>query len=235
MIAECLAHFYKRRLTIIRELNLKKIIRRKNPYLFKALATEKAADIVEQVLLAYLSASDETIFGNCFFEPIAIAVSEGTVAPAAGVDFAKESKTTYTAYAMKSGPYIFNSSQKLRQSDEFNELRKRLYKLHKQFDPVLAAGYGRTNQLPTKKRPYRVSSGQSFWKEITGDSDFYLKIIALMKDYPAAHKALYRPEWDAAVNRLTIEFANEFCLSDGHIDWEKLTKFVSQERTLKIK
>jgi len=50
-----------------------------------------------------------------------------------------------------------------------------------------------------------------------------------MKDIPAEHKEAYQPEWDAAVNRLTSEFLRDFCFPDGHIDWEKLTRFVSAE------
>lgn len=230
LIRTGLEEFYKRRLSVLQKLQLKKILSRKNPYLFRALATEKASEIVEQILAAYVSSSDETIFGDAFFESVARAASDAKVSDARGVDFIIEKTDRYTAVSLKSGPNIFSASQKRRQNDEFNELRSRLLKLHKRFDPLLAHAYGRRNADPTAKWIYRERSGQAFWAEITGDSDFYLKLIRLMKGIPAKHKKAHAEEWGAAVNRFTVEFARDFCLSDGRIDWEKLVKFVSEAK-----
>ena len=36
--------------------------------------------------------------------------------------------------------------------------------------------------------------------------------------------------WDAAVNKFTAEFIRDFCFADGSIDWEKLVRFVSEDR-----
>ena len=116
LISECLQDFYKRRLQKLEQLHLKVFLRRKNPYLFRALATEKASEIVEQVLVAYIGASDETIFGDAFFEPIVRIASGGKTSDAEGVDFVVESEERITAVALKSGPYRYNASQKKRQS-----------------------------------------------------------------------------------------------------------------------
>lgn len=202
LISKCLQEFYQRRLQKLDQLRLKTFLRRKNPYLFKALATEDASNIVEQVLVAYLGASDETIFGDVFFEPIAKIVSSGKVSDAEGVDFVVESPSRILAVALKSGPNIFNASQKKRQSQEFMAVRNRLYKVHKQFDPLLGHAYGRLETKPTNDRFYRDLSGQAFWAEITGDEDFYLKLIRLMKDAPLKHKKEYDPVWLSAKNRL---------------------------------
>jgi hypothetical protein len=66
LIAKCLQDFYKRRLEKLEKLKLRTFLKRKNPYLFRAMGMQKASDIVERVLEAYISASDETIFGNVF-------------------------------------------------------------------------------------------------------------------------------------------------------------------------
>lgn len=126
LISECLQDFYKRRLQKLEQLHLKVFLRRKNPYLFKALATEKASEIVEQVLVAYIGASDETIFGGAFFEPIARIASGGKVSDAEGVDFTVEFPDRFLTVALKSGPNIYNASQKKRQSQEFLAVRNRL-------------------------------------------------------------------------------------------------------------
>jgi hypothetical protein len=230
-ISECLQDFYRRRLQKLEKLRLKTFLRRKNPYLFRALAHEKASEIIEQILVSFIGASDETIFGDAFFEAIARIVSGGKVSDAEGVDFIVEFPDRVLAVALKSGPNIYNASQKKRQSQEFLAVRNRLYKIHKQFDPLLGHAYGRLKTESTKDRIYRDRSGQAFWAEITGDDDFYLKLIRLMKDEPLKHKKEYAPAWDAAVNKFTAEFIRDFCFPDGRIDWEKLARFVSGSNT----
>ncbi len=234
LIRKCLSDFYERRLQKVSHLKLRAFLRRKNPYLFRALGIQKASDIVERLLTDYISASDETIFGNAFFEPIARISSVGKVSDAEGVDFVIETKNQITAVSLKSGPYIYNASQKKRQSQEFQAVRNRLYKLQKQFDPILGHAYGRVARKPSMDLFYRDASGQAFWQEITGDPDFYLKLIRLMKDEPAKHRKEYSPAWDAAVNKFTKEFIDEFCFANGNIDWEKLVRFVSEAEPQKM-
>ena len=229
-IEQCLNDFYASRIATIDKINLKKIMGRKNPYLFKALHTERAYEIIEKIVTAYISSSDETIFGDKFFEPIAKKFSGGVVSPSEGVDVAVETDTKYSAYAVKSGPNPFNSSAKKRQNDEFGSLRSRLLKLHKQFDPVLAYSYGRKQSPPNEKKIYREVAGQVFWEELTGDPDFYIKMITMMRDIPKRHMERYKPKYDASLNRLIVEFSNEFCRQDGSIDWEKLVTFVSKKK-----
>jgi hypothetical protein len=231
LISECLSDFYESRLQKVRRVKLHTFLRRKNPYLFRALGIQKASEIIERLLTAYVSSSDETIFGNAFFEPIARIASGGKASDAEGIDFVIESSKSIKAIALKSGPNIFNSSQKKRQSQEFSAVRNRLYKLHKQFDPILGHAYGRVQSKPGEELIYRDSSGQAFWQEITGDPDFYLKLVKLMKNAPAKHRKEYMPAWDAAVNRFTKNFIDDFCFDDGTIDWEKLVQFVSEEKT----
>lgn len=234
-IEKCLNDFYESRITKIDEIKLKTVLQRKNPYLFRALDTERASDIIELIVSAYMSSSDEAVFGDKFFEPIAKKFSGGVVSPSEGVDVAVESDTKYVAYAVKSGPNPFNSSAKKRQDEEFASLRSRLMKLHKQFDPVLAYSYGDKISPSTEKKIYREVSGKAFWQELTGDPDFYLKMIKLMKDIPKTHMEKFKPKYDQALNRLTVEFAKDFCFQDGRIDWEKLTKFVSENKSKQIR
>lgn len=186
------------------------------------------------LLHSHLKESDETIFGDAFFEPLALLASGGTVSPTEGVDLVLESKTRYLAVAVKSGPNVFNASQKRRQNTEFNALRSRLLKTQKAYDPLLGHAYGRLISGPNDKKNYRDSSGQAFWEELTGDSDFYLKIIRLMKNEPLKYKEQFNKEWAAIINRLTSEFTELFCTDTGHIDWERLTIFVSAKEKPRI-
>ncbi len=229
LIAKCLHDFYDRRKKRIQELKLREFMSKKNPYLFRAIGTEKASEIVEDVLKAFISSSDEGMFGDAFFEPIAKLASGGVVAPSEGVDVAIETSDRYMAIAVKSGPNWGNAGQLRKQNQDFIALQSRLYKLHKQFDAVIGHGYGKKKGKP-KGKVYRNISGQVFWTEITGDPDFYIKLIRLMKGEPQKHKPEYRKAWDAAVNRFTGEFIKDFCFKDGRIDWEKLVRFVSEDK-----
>jgi hypothetical protein len=230
-IEKCLIDFYQRRLTGLRGLSLKKILRKKNPYLYRALGIENASEIVEQIMTAYISSSDETIFGNCFFEPIARLAAGGAVADGEGVDFVLETPTRFLAVAVKSGPNWGNADQHKRQSTNFDALRKRLIKIQKQFDPLCGQCYGQQISAPTDNSRFRRSSGQAFWAEITGDPDFYLKLVTLMRDVPEQNREKFRKLWEQSVNLFTKEFMEDFCLKDGAIDWEKIVKYSSATKT----
>jgi len=181
-IEELLNNFYRRRIDKLNGLGLMATLKKKNPYLFKAIGTEKASEIVENMLLAFMSSSDEGIFGDAFFEPLAVFVSTGDPAPSSGVDIVLQDDKKYTAIAVKSGTSVFNSQSKKKQETDFNALRNRMFKLQKVFDPVIGYAYGRKNQRENTSSAIRELAGQAFWQEITGDPDFYLKIIKLMKD-----------------------------------------------------
>ncbi len=229
LVARCLQDFYDKRLKTLGGLRLNYFLRRKNPYLFRAVGIQNAHEIIVRMLADYLSASDETIFGDAFFEPVARIASGAKVSDGEGMDFTLETDNRIMGVALKSGPNPFNSSAKKRQSQELQSARNRLFKMQKQFDAVLGHAYGRRNTEPTPDRIYRDSSGQSFWTEITGDADFYLKMIRLMKELPSEHKKKYQATLDAAINRFTAEFVIGFCFEDGTIDWEKLVRFVSEK------
>lgn len=231
LITDCLSDFHARRLAKLKKLKLHDILKRKNPYLYKAMGTENAAELVERILRAYMSSSDETIFGDAVFEPIARVVSGGATSPSGGVDVVIETETGYLAISVKSGPNPFNSSQKKKQHQQFSELRSRLQKTKKHFDALLGYCYGQRCAPSSSTQIYREAAGEVFWNELTGDSDFYLKLIRQMEEKVIKqHKAEYLNEWQMAVNRYVRDFTNAFCARDGSIDWEKLTKFSSSAK-----
>ena len=233
IISKKLDNFYKRRIEKLSALKLDDTLKRKNPYLFKAIGSQDATEIVEQMLTAFMSSSDEGIFGDAFFEPVAKAVSKGKVSPSEGVDIAIEDDSKYQAVAVKSGPSVFNAQSKRRQNQDFQALRSRIQKLQKHFDAVVGYSYGKKISGPNEKKIFRELSGQAFWAELTGDEEFYLKIIEAMKDKPAEHKEEYLKEWSKAKNRFTGEFIEKYCDPAGSIDWAKLVHFNSGRKTQK--
>src|SRR3989344_3430847 len=65
--------FYDIRLQKLSELTFNGIMKRKNPYLFKAKNIQTAEELVRYILDAFLSSQEETIFGN-LMEELAIFV-----------------------------------------------------------------------------------------------------------------------------------------------------------------
>ncbi|MDR0881911.1 MAG: cytoplasmic protein [Candidatus Adiutrix sp.] len=226
--AVALEEFYKSLIAGLDRLNIKKIMRRKNPYLFRAKSINGAAQIVDALLAAFISSSEETIFGNVFFEPIAAAAAQGQKALAEGVDIMVERENTIYAIAVKSGTSVFNANSRKRQEQNFMAAQKLAQQAKKRFVPIVGYGYGQKKAtgrgLP---RFYQELSGQNFWTALTGDEEFYLKLIRLMDKLPEKYIEEFGLSYQKAANRLVKEFANEFCLEDGGIDWEKLVAFNS--------
>lgn len=229
-IGQALEAFYTALLQKIDKVNIEDIMKRKNPYLYRAKAMQSAAEIVESVLSATISSSEETIFGNCFFEPIAIAASGGNKALAEGVDIMVEDKDTNTMYAIavKSGPSVFNADSKKRQEQNFAAARKLAQQAKARYEAYIGYCYGK-KRSSGKGRPtiYRELAGQDFWTELTGDKDFYLKIIGYMGTKPEQYLEKYRDSYAKASNRLIKQFTADFCDDDGNISWQKLVKFNS--------
>ena len=63
--------FHKSRLDSLRKLKLKDILKRKNPYLYKAKNILVSGDLIKILLDAHLSSQEEGIFGN-FLEGLSI-------------------------------------------------------------------------------------------------------------------------------------------------------------------
>jgi hypothetical protein len=63
--------FHQKRLDKLQELKLMDVVKRKNPYLFKAKNINTAQDFVKTILDAFLSSQEEGIFGG-FLEELAI-------------------------------------------------------------------------------------------------------------------------------------------------------------------
>ncbi len=230
IVSKYLDSFYERRIQKLSSLQLADTLKRKNPYLFRAIGVQKASEIVEGLLQAYMSSSDEGIFGDAFFEPLAKAVSGGIVSPSEGVDIVIEDDVRYLAIAVKSGASVFNAQSKRRQNQEFQSLRSRMLKVQKQFDALVGYGYGKKVSPASAQKIFRELSGQSFWAALTGDETFYLRIIRVMRERPTIHRSSFEEAWAAAINRFTRQFIEQFCKEDGSIDWELLTKFNSGKR-----
>ena len=225
-IANALETFYSSLIEKIDGLDIVKIMKRKNPYLYRAKAMENAAEIVENVLSAFVTSSEETIFGNCFFEPLAIAASGGNKALAEGIDIMVQDNEQNVIYAVavKSGPSVFNADSKKRQEQNFIAASKLAQQAKARYEAYIGYAYGKKKESGRgKPKMYQELAGKKFWT----DEEFFLKIIKFMGELPEKYVAAYKESYNKASNRLVREFSNQFCTEDGSIDWEKLVEFNS--------
>lgn len=229
-IATALETFYGTLIEKIDGLNIQKVMKRKNPYLYRAKAMESASEIVESVLTAFVSSSEETIFGNCFFEPIAIAASGGNKALAEGIDIMIQDNeaNVISAIAVKSGTSVFNADSKKRQEQNFMAAAKLAQQAKARYEAYIGYCYGKKKENGRgKPKMYQELAGKQFWQAITGDEEFYKKIITYMGTMPEQYVSAYKESYSKAANRLVREFSNSFCKEDGSIDWEQLVEFNS--------
>lgn len=224
-IAISLENFYANLITKLDEINIRKILKRKNPYLFRAKAMCSASDIVEAILSAYISSSEETIFGNVFFEPIALAASSGQKSLTEGIDIRIDKDDVIYAIAVKSGTCVFNADSRKRQEQNFLSASKLAQQAKKRFVPIIGYGYGKKKGSKDSSKFYFEYAGKDFWFEITGDENFYLKLVNFMGNLPEQYSDQFKISYQKAMNRLIKEFTNEFCLDDGTINWKKIIKF----------
>lgn len=222
--------FHKARLESLLSLKLENVLKRKNPYLFKAKNIITAQDLVKSLLDAYLSSQEEGIFGD-FLEKLAIficsKVYRGRKSTAEGIDLEFEKDNCKYIVSIKSGPNWGNSQQIRRMRDNFRKakiiLRTGARKIT--VTPVNGCCYGRDNK--PDKGDYLKLCGQSFWEFISGDENLYTKIIRPLGNKAKEKNEKFMKEYSKVINKFTKEFANNYCDSEGNILWKNLVKFNS--------
>ncbi len=224
-------NFHQARLRSLTQLKLEKLLRRKNPYLFRAKHITTAAELVEGLMTAYLSSSEEKHFGD-FLEGLAIFVAgqtcDGHKSAAPGVDLEFMHAGTHYIVSIKSGPNWGNSSQQKRLAQDLHDAVRRVRQarttLH--VEPVLGICYGRSATTYTK-RGYLKLVGQNFWYFISENPDLYTDIIEPIGHRAREHNERFLVERAKIVNRFTQKFIERFCAPDGAIDWVTLVAFNS--------
>jgi hypothetical protein len=222
--------FHQKRIAGLNGLKLKMVLKKKNPYLFKAKYVLTAHDIIKSLTDAFISSQEETIFGD-WLEGLAIFINSkvynGRKSGIHGIDLEFDKTNSRCIVAIKSGPNWGNSSQIAKMKSDFTTAQKTLRTSNSKINIVAVNGccYGKDNK--PDKGSYFKYCGQQFWEFISGDADLYTKIIE-----PLGHKAKERNDdfiqsYSKTINKFTAEFSKEFCKEDGSINWEKLVQFNS--------
>lgn len=221
--------FHQKRLDSLRQLQLKLILKRKNPYLFKAKYIIAAPDLVKLILDAHLSSQEETLFGE-FLESLAIYICGqiygGVKSTRPSIDLEFRKKDVYYIVSIKSGPNWGNADQIRKMRENFEDATAELKKTKEKPRVVGVNGccYGQDSH-PDKGDYYKYC-GQDFWEFISGDKELYTRIIEPLGFKAKEKNEEFQAEYAKIITNFTVEFASEFC-DDGEINWARLVAFNS--------
>ena len=232
-VEENIGDFHKKRISSLDSLKLSKVLKRKNPYLFKAKYVLTAERIIRGLVDAHISSNEETIFGD-WLEGLAIHINKevygGWKSGVTGIDLEFNKDGIRYIVNIKSGPNWGNSSQIAKMISDFKTAKKAIRTSNSGINIVAVNGccYGRDNN-PDKGNYFKYC-GQKFWEFISGNANLYTEIIE-----PLGHKAKEKNEdfmksYSQMINKFTLGFGKEFCDSNGAIDWKKLVKFNSSAK-----
>ena len=223
-------YFHQRRITLLEQLALNRLLQ-KNPYLFKAKHITTAGELIESLLGAFLSSSEEKLFGD-FLEGLAVFIAGQTCgghkSAAQGVDLEFINTGVHYVVSIKSGKNWGNSLQHQRLAQDLRNAVIRIRQSHTALNvqPVLGICYGktRTNYM---KAGYLKVVGQNFWYLISENKDLYTDIIEPIGYRAREHNEVFYTEHGKVINRFTRQFIEGFCDGSGAIDWVKLVEFNS--------
>jgi len=230
-VEENISTFHQKRIDKIGTLKLKDVLKKKNPYLFKAKHLQTAEEIVREILHAYISSSEETMFGD-WLEGLAIYINQlvysGRKSGIPGIDLEFDDAGKRYIVSIKSGPNWGNSSQIKKMISDFKSAEKTLRTGNSQMNIVCVNGccYGRDNN-PDKGTYYKYC-GQRFWQFIGGNENIYTDIIEPLGHTAKEKNDDYMEKYAQMVNRFTKEFIDLFCDSNGKINWKGLVEYNSK-------
>ncbi len=229
-VEENISVFHDKRIERLGKLKLKTVLKKKNPYLFKAKYILSAEEIIRGITDAFISSNEETIFGD-WLEGLAIFINQkvygGWKSGIPNIDLEFDKNEIRYIVNIKSGPNWGNSSQIAKMRSDFLTAKKTLRTSNSGLvvEAVNGCCYGKDRN--PDKGDYFKYCGQQFWEFISGDDKLFTEIIE-----PLGHRAkekndFFQEAYNKMINQFTREFLNDFCRKDGSIDWEKLVIFNS--------
>lgn len=229
-VEENIGTFHQKRIDSLNNLKLKTVLKKKNPYLFKAKHFLTAEQIIKGLTDAFISSNEETIFGD-WLEGLAIFINQkvygGWKSGITGLDLEFDKDGVRYIVTIKSGPNWGNSSQVTKMKADFITAKKTLRTSGSglMIQAVNGCCYGKGNK--PDKGSYFKYCGQEFWKFISGVENLYTDIIEPLGYNAKEKNDMFLESYAKMINKFTKEFANDFCDDTGQINWKKLVEFNS--------
>ena len=224
-----ISQFHEARINKLKKLKLEELLKKKNPYMYKAKNINAADQLVRGLASAFMSSAEETMFGD-WLEGLAIFIAKevygGWKSSADGIDLEMDKEGYHYVISIKSGPKWSNSTSLKKQMENFRKAIKIYHTSGNKTACIAIEGccYGTEhseNDTRTK------ICGQEFWTFISGSPTLYTDIIEPMGTDAKTKNELYQKEYDAMITKFIVEFASKYCNEGGSIDWDKILKLNS--------
>lgn len=234
-VEENIGTFHQKRIASLNDLKLSDVLKKKNPYLFKAKYILTVEEIIKSITDAHISSSEETIFGD-WLEGLAIFINNkvynGQKSGIPGIDLEFTKDNIRYIVNIKSGPKWQNKSQRDKMLNEFSDAKKTFATSGSKIQVVAVNGccYGRDNKplkFPAKGTDYLKLCGQRFWQFVSGDTELFTKIIEPLGHLARERNDDFLQSYSQMINKFTLQFGEAFCKENGSIDWDKLVRFNS--------
>lgn len=226
-----ICEFHEKRIEKLKSLKLDKLLKAKNPYMYRAKDLNKASEIVESIAAAYMSSAEESIFGN-WLEGLAIFVASkvynGRKSAVEGVDLEMDINNVHYIISVKSGPKWSNSSSLRALRSNFQKA-KRVFMTSGNGGIIKAIEgccYGKEYKIDNTDNHEKIC-GQRFWALISGDNELYAKIIEPLGNKAHEENVAYKEQYDKMINEFTAEFMSKYCNKDYSINWDKIVELNS--------
>lgn len=232
--------FYEKRIEKLKSIKLKDVMKRKNPYLFKAKNIQTAGDLVNDILNAFLSSQEETIFGD-LLENLAININHSVFGGKKAeenkfksVDLIFQRDKKMYIVGIKSGPNWGNADQVSTMRKNLKEAKRILKSEGSKLEMVGINGcvYGKDN-VPHKKHStdseldYIKLCGQNFWELVSGDKDLYKNLIKPLDKEVKKRDDLFKETYVKKINEMTKDLIDLF-YTKNQLDWDKIVEYVSK-------
>lgn len=228
--------FHQSRINKLGNLSLDTVLKKKNPYLFRAKYFLTAGDIVKSLADAFISSAEETIFGD-WLEGLAIFVCGkvygGRKSTTKGIDLEFDKDGIRHIVSIKSGPNWGNSTQISRMRDDFKTAQRTLRTSNSGLTIKAVNGccYGKDSN--PDKGDYFKYCGQDFWYFISGEKTLYTDILEPLATDAKKKNEEFQIEYAKMINKLTKDFTLRYCDELGNIDWPKIMKINSSSNLLR--
>lgn len=227
-IHENIKYYYISQTSTLDKINIKHLIKRKNPYMFLMNGYNSPSEYIKNALDSYIHHSDETLFGE-WVEKLAIHINHlvyggiKSKLPEVDLEFTDPINNIDYYVSIKSGPYWANSSHTKKMVETFNELNR----VHSTNIKLFVNGCIYGHELTPDKGTHLKYCGEQFWRLISNDYDnLYVTILDIINSESYQKDIYFNSQYNLIYNKLLSEFIFKF---GDVIDPAKLMEFISGE------
>lgn len=238
-VEQHIGEFHSARIEKLKSINLKVLLARKNPYMYKAKNIVTASEMVEGLASAYMSSAEESIFGN-WMEGLAKFVAEkvysGYKSSAEGIDLEFDKEGIHYFVSVKSGPSWSNSTSMKKQKEQFQKAVKVFNTSRKTVPTMCIEGccYGNDNKGYSDSL-HEKYCGEKFWTLISGEPTLFVDIVEPLGFKAKEKNEDYYVEYGKMINKFTKDFLANYCNADDSINWDKIVRLNAAIKQPKIK